>query len=139
VYSVKKPKSLEEVWQGAAVLISDALRKLDEGITRPRFMATYSYARFERKTKERRKTKNDFFFSFFFVFLLFLCLSFSDVFNFLCANSDGEEMYSRFSALLKKYVSEQVEVGRPMPGSKSDQTSRSMLVRGSLSHLQLFR
>ncbi len=40
--SVKKPKSLEEVWQGAAVLISDALRKLDEGITRPRFMATYS-------------------------------------------------------------------------------------------------
>jgi hypothetical protein len=41
-HSVKKPKSLEEVWQGAAVLISDALRKLDEGITRPRFMATYS-------------------------------------------------------------------------------------------------
>jgi hypothetical protein len=40
--SVKKPKSLEEVWQGAAVLISDALRKLDEGITRPRFMAKYS-------------------------------------------------------------------------------------------------
>jgi cullin 1 len=37
------------------------------------------------------------------------------VFNFLCANSDGEEMYTRFSTLLKKYVSEQVEVGRPMP------------------------
>jgi hypothetical protein len=40
--SVKKPKSYDEVWAAAEDVMSDALRKLDAGISRARYMATYT-------------------------------------------------------------------------------------------------
>ena len=42
VMSVKKPKTLDEVWENASTMVNDALRNLDNGITRNRFMTCYS-------------------------------------------------------------------------------------------------
>jgi hypothetical protein len=40
--SVKKPKTQDEVWAAAEEVMSDALRKLETGISRARYMATYT-------------------------------------------------------------------------------------------------
>mmetsp|Transcript_36846 Transcript_36846/g.90172 ORF Transcript_36846/g.90172 Transcript_36846/m.90172 type:complete len:775 (-) Transcript_36846:79-2403(-) len=41
--------------------------------------------------------------------------AYTNVFNFLCANSDGEVIYKRMGALLKQFVGKLVEQGKPMP------------------------
>ena len=40
--SVKKPKTLAEVWSSANDVISDALRRLEEGVSVKRYMTCYS-------------------------------------------------------------------------------------------------
>jgi len=78
--SVKKPKTLDEIWKYASEVVDDALRNLSDGIERSRYMHVYS-----------------------------------DVFNFLCAHSDGAELYQQLRDNLKKYVKELVEKAEPLP------------------------